>query len=332
MTIPSTLKAAGGIAAAGVLACSLACPAAAAGASANRNLVVAHRATVASPGRVSHSKVRSKAMITTIPVIQAHRGAGRLGPENTLPSFQLTWHMGLVPEADIRATRDGVIVCFHDDNLKRLTPKAPPEIQSKAIGDLNWDQIAGLDAGAEAGSPFQGQRIPRLRDVFADMRGHADRRLYMDIKKVSFKELADLASEYGVQKQLIVASTRYDELKEWASLVPGAQTLLWMGDTEEHLRKRMEDLKAEDFRDITQLQIHVKVVDLSKPDPFAPSSEFLRETGRILKSHGILFQSLPLNSSTDETYHRLMALGVQSFATDDPKVALRAMLSVPTAR
>src|SRR3954447_4472477 len=55
--------------------------------------------------------------------IQAHRGAGNAFPENTLESFRWAWAQGVTPESDLRTTKDGTIVCFHDPNLKRVPYK-----------------------------------------------------------------------------------------------------------------------------------------------------------------------------------------------------------------
>ncbi|MEY3895224.1 MAG: Glycerophosphoryl diester phosphodiesterase, partial [Verrucomicrobiota bacterium] len=39
-------------------------------------------------------------------VIQSHRGAGELVPENTIEAFELGWKLGTYPEADLRTTKD----------------------------------------------------------------------------------------------------------------------------------------------------------------------------------------------------------------------------------
>src|ERR1041384_1766060 len=51
--------------------------------------------------------------------IQAHRGAGIEYSENTLEAFEHGWNLGVTPECDVRTTKDGVIVCFHDTDFKR---------------------------------------------------------------------------------------------------------------------------------------------------------------------------------------------------------------------
>jgi glycerophosphoryl diester phosphodiesterase len=55
-------------------------------------------------------------------VVQSHRGAGALSPENSLEAFDIAWRLGTVPEADLRTSRDGVIVAFHDENFQRILP------------------------------------------------------------------------------------------------------------------------------------------------------------------------------------------------------------------
>lgn len=54
----------------------------------------------------------------------AHRGLfdnnGGI-PENSLPAFKLAAEKGFGIETDVQMTRDGVLVVFHDDTLKRMT-------------------------------------------------------------------------------------------------------------------------------------------------------------------------------------------------------------------
>lgn len=257
-------------------------------------------------------------------IIQSHRGAGTLAPENTLPSFELAWQLGTVPEADVRTTKDGVPVAFHDNDFTRLVKGASADLKKK-VEDLTWRELSTLDVGAWKGDEFAGQRVPRIADVFAAMRGQPARLLYLDIKKVPLAQLVAMARDYGVERQLIQASTKYDEIRAWKALAPTSRTLLWMGGTEASLGKRLEELRSAGFACVDQLQIHVKVGDLKTEDPFTPSSAFLRSVGRELAERKILFQTLPSGSSDPLAYHRLMDLGVNSFATDDPKIAVEAV-------
>lgn len=51
-----------------------------------------------------------------------HRGSAGTMPENTRMAFREAWEHGCrVLGTDAQATADGVAVCFHDDNLQRVT-------------------------------------------------------------------------------------------------------------------------------------------------------------------------------------------------------------------
>lgn len=258
-------------------------------------------------------------------IVQSHRGAGNLAPDNSMTAFKLGWHMGTIPEADVRATADGVIVAFHDNDLKRLAPNADPAIRDKSINDLEWAVVSQLDTGSYFGPTYAGIHIPKISDILDQMQGHPERRLYLDIKKVPLDKLATEVRQAGVERQVIMASSRYDEIRKWKKLLPESGTLHWLGDPEPRLKERLAELRRTGFADITQLQIHVRVGDLTDDDPFTPSSKFLRETMKEVRARGILFQVLVIGSDDPRAYERLMDLGIDSFATDDPLVTLDVM-------
>ncbi len=247
-------------------------------------------------------------------MIQSHRGAGTLAPENTAEAFELAWSVGTTPEADLRMTRDSVIVAFHDDTFARVLKSADPVLKKKGVVDLTWEEVAALDVG-------QGQRVARMEPVFAALRSRPERRLYLDVKKIDLPKLA--AAVKDVEGQVILASPRYAELRRWRSLAPAAGALLWVGgSTEEELAKKLEEPRATSFADLTQLQIHVRLkpkADLAKPDPFTPSDAFLIKLGAELRERKVLFQVLPWGARDPLVYRRLLDLGVMSFATDYPK-------------
>lgn len=99
----------------------------------------------------------------------AHRGSRILWPENTKTAFAgaIEQHGCVYVETDVRVTRDGVVVVFHDDTLDRTTNGV-----GKVV-DWPWEDLQHLDAawsfGAEEGYPLRGTgvTIPRLDEVFA---------------------------------------------------------------------------------------------------------------------------------------------------------------------
>jgi len=253
--------------------------------------------------------------------VQAHRGAGELAPENSLEAFELAWNLGVIPEADIRMTRDGVIVSFHDNDFSRILPTASDEMKKKGIKDLSYEEVLKLDIGAWKGQEFAGQRVPSVQAIVEVLKKHPERKVYVDIKNVDFEQLA--RESQGVHAQMILASTKYEEIEHWKKVAPESFTLHWMGGTEEKLTERLERLAKNQFRGIDQLQIHVRI---DKDGNFSPSEAFLRKTGDMLRKHGILYQVLPWGGKEADVYRRLLDLGVASFATDYPNVTMEAII------
>jgi glycerophosphoryl diester phosphodiesterase len=257
--------------------------------------------------------------------IQAHRGAGAALPENTLESFEWSWQHGLTPESDLRMTKDGTIVCFHDPNLKRVPFKIDEALKESSIEKLPLAEVEKLDVGSFRAPQFAGERVPILADVFDAMHGHPERMLYLDIKSIKLDQLEKLVREKGVEQQIIFTSEHPRLIRDWKKLVPESHTLLWNRGTEQQLTKKMADLRKTKFAGITHLQIHVKVGDLNSAEPFVPSSEWLRKLGKELKSRGIVFQTFSAECKNQAAFEKLLALGVESFATDYPEVTLAAM-------
>ena len=248
-------------------------------------------------------------------IIQAHRGAGMLMPENSIPAFEIAWGLGAAPEADLRTTRDGVIVAFHDNNLRRVLPDGDEAVRNQGIGDLTYQEVAALDVGRWRGEQYRGQRVPRMTDVYEILERHPDRLMYLDIKQVDFTQLA--SESKAVHGQLIVASTKHHELLQWKALAPNSPTLHWMGGSEEELRARLDKLDDQHFDGVDQLQIHVH---FNAEGRMSPSEEFLRGVGEQLRRHGVLFQVFPWETKDPRYFERLLDLGVASFATDYPDV------------
>src|SRR5881296_1237603 len=65
-----------------------------------------------------------------------HRGASEFAHENTLEAYRATFELGGDGnEFDIRATRDGVLVVFHDDMLDRLL------VAYGDVSDYPWEEL-----------------------------------------------------------------------------------------------------------------------------------------------------------------------------------------------
>jgi glycerophosphoryl diester phosphodiesterase len=104
-----------------------------------------------------------------LPLTFAHRGGAGLWPENTLEAFRGAIELGCTHiETDVRMTRDGEIVVFHDEALERTT-NGTGRVSAHTLA-----QLRRLDAGYRfspdrVSFPRRGQGlvIPTLAEVVA---------------------------------------------------------------------------------------------------------------------------------------------------------------------
>jgi glycerophosphoryl diester phosphodiesterase len=98
----------------------------------------------------------------------AHRGAGKLAPENTLAAFRLGAHHGYrMFECDAKLSADGVPFLMHDSTLERTTNGLTVLGQgaSATAGDHPWSVLSQLDAGSWHSRAFAGEPLPTLDNV-----------------------------------------------------------------------------------------------------------------------------------------------------------------------
>jgi glycerophosphoryl diester phosphodiesterase len=90
----------------------------------------------------------------------AHRGAGKLAPENTLAAFRLGASYGYrMFECDVKLSADGVPFLLHDATLNRTT-----NAQGTA-GDHAWHDLSLHDAGGWHSRGYAGEPLPSLRHI-----------------------------------------------------------------------------------------------------------------------------------------------------------------------
>ena len=118
--------------------------------------------------------------------IICHRGASEHAHENTLEAFRATFELaGDGNEFDIRLTKDGVLVVFHDDMLDRLLDAYGD------VGDYTWDDLQRFRF-RNPGRFRDHCRIPTLVDVFDLHRKYAGL-MHLDIKRHGLdRAIADL--------------------------------------------------------------------------------------------------------------------------------------------
>lgn len=124
----------------------------------------------------------------------AHRGASGYAPEHTRAAYQLALDQGVdFVEQDLAVTKDGVLVCLHDDTLERTSnvedvfPDRPSGgVDSRAPGphwlanDFTLDELRRLDMGGWFDARFAGASIVGWQEAIDLVRGKAG--LYPELK------------------------------------------------------------------------------------------------------------------------------------------------------
>jgi glycerophosphoryl diester phosphodiesterase len=124
----------------------------------------------------------------------AHRGASGYAPEHTFTSYQTALDQKAdFVEPDLAISKEGVLICLHDDTLERTTniKNVFPERYSRdSVGrnnarqwianDFTVAEIKQLDAGSWRDPKFAGQRVPTWEEMVGLVRGKAG--VYPELK------------------------------------------------------------------------------------------------------------------------------------------------------
>jgi glycerophosphoryl diester phosphodiesterase len=182
-----------------------------------KRLVMAILILVCVASAATNAAAQETAKKTNRPLVVAHRGLLNHAPENTLANFKACLELRLGFEFDVERTKDGELICIHDDTLDRTTSG------TGRVADKTLAEIPQLDAGDWFDPQFAGEKVPMIDEVLALVAEYRDREVLIavDIKAA------------GVEKELVQLAEKHDVL----------QRLLFIGRTISDARVR-ENLKA----------------------------------------------------------------------------------------
>jgi glycerophosphoryl diester phosphodiesterase len=133
----------------------------------------------------------------------AHRGFSLHGLENTMTAFAAAVDLGMTHvETDVHATRDGVVVAFHDTVLDRVSDGRG------AIADLTWADLRTIRVGGA-------EVVPRLADLLG---AWTHLRVNIDVKDwPAVTPVADVLESADALERVCIASfddRRTDAVKQ----------------------------------------------------------------------------------------------------------------------
>jgi glycerophosphoryl diester phosphodiesterase len=179
-------------------------------------LVAALAAPAAEPPAADPATAAAK-----VKEVIGHMGSCADRPGNTLAGIRRAAEAGAhVAEVDVRTTRDGKLVCLHDDTVDRTTDG------KGKVADLTLAEVKALDAGVKFDPKFRGERVPTLREVLALGKGKIG--IMLDLKEDGddyAKAIAAEVREVGEPKRLVIGVRSVAHAKQFAKLLPEARQI-----------------------------------------------------------------------------------------------------------
>ncbi len=224
------------------------------------------------------------------PIPFAHRGGASDVPENTMPAFEYAVGLGYrYVETDVQVTADGVLVAFHDNDLRRTTGRVG------TISDLPWSEVSSALVDGRA-------PIPLLEDMLGTW---PDLRVNIDCKtdKAVDALVAVLRRTNSLPRVALGAFSDARLRRLRRLLGPDVCTTLGPLGVASLRYARPTD------RDAMAAQVPVKQGPLTVID-----ERFVRKA----HARGIVVHAWIIDDATE--MHRLLDLGVDGIMTDRPQV------------
>ena len=290
--------------------------------------------------------------------LQGHRGARGLRPENTLAGFQHALDLGVSTlELDCAVTRDGIVVASHDPVLNPdLTRDADGHFlgsDGPPIVTLTYAELQGYDVGRlRPGTgyaarfpdqqPVDGERVPRLADVFALVRARGDSTVRFNVETKLFPDqpgltwapepfaraVVDVVRDAGMESRTTIQSFDWRTLMIVHRIAPEIATVALTDqqpgeDTIEVGRPGrspwLGGLDVDDYAGSVP-----KLVHASGSRTWSPNYRDL-DAKRVAEAHALGLTVIPWTVNEPAEMRRVLSLGVDGMISDRPDL-LRGVL------
>lgn len=249
---------------------------------------------------------------------QAHRGGGAYeAPDNTMAANRYAWGLGGIPENDVRATKDGVIICLHDETPARTTT-APDAIKNLPVSCLTFEEIRKWDAGVKFNEKFAGEKIPSIEELFTEMKGHPEKMAYLDLKNIDLKKLGELIDAYRINSQIVFTHNVQENCIIMKDITSDVRTMQWIGGKAAQIKNEFDTVLKSGFKGLDQVQIHLNANKNKCNDwLYEIDVEFLKYALTVTKEFGVELEVLPFEL-VQNSINQMLDIGIDWYATDEP--------------
>jgi glycerophosphoryl diester phosphodiesterase len=255
-------------------------------------------------------------------LVQGHRGARAVRPQNTLPAFEYAIAAGVDGlELDLAVTKDDVMVVSHDPVINQKLcagPGGETAIHRMTLGEVKrWDCGSIRNPEFPKQQPAPGARIPTLDEVFAlAPKGEFFFNIEMKIDEKRpelspsperFAELvAASVKSHGLEKRVIVQSFDFRSLRAMRKIAP---------------ELRLSALYGGIPKDLVSISEEAGGVEMVSPHYLLVTS------GKVKKAHEAGIQVIPWTANSEGAWERLISDQVDSIITDDPAALIEFLKS-----
>lgn len=248
---------------------------------------------------------------------QFHQSTNEEMPQNTMEAFMYAWNLGGIPELDIRTTKDGVIIAFHDDTPVR-TASTDKSYENKKISECTLEEIKQWDAGSKLSEQYKGIQVPTLEETLQAMAGHKERLVYLDLKDVDLTALAKMIQDYDMAEQVIFTHKNQQNCITMKQYVKNMKTMLWIGGKAEAIKEKFHAALETGFEGLSQVQLHLNDLESFTDWRYQLEPSFLEYAVKETTQRGLDLEVLPYKFD-EKTLHALLDMGIYWYAVDEPK-------------
>ena len=240
----------------------------------------------------------------------AHLGFWGLAPDNTMPAFELAAACNF-PSCIVvpKVTKDGVLVCIHDDTINRTARdfKGNAPSEPLRVDEMTYEELLKWEYGSYKNEIYKGTKIPLLAEFF-DLCAKTGMRpmfsTHPGLTVEQWKQVREMLEKRGLLKNFHIKSFGMNIL-ECAFSVFGTDI-----DGYTYDKREWEDSIVDALKNIG--------ID-GKKCRFGIELQFdnyTKEIAEKITSAGFFASAWGINRRDFDAYERLISFGVTEFTED----------------